>query len=110
MTGGLQAIRARESITLGQHLRASGNGLLTCGFSQPQARAPHLFEQPDRLHDSIKADGGRNRQRLASTIGGSGGNSTRGRGVYALIKLKNSAASTWRTLKRCSAIRMTLSL
>jgi hypothetical protein len=35
-------------------------GLLTNGLSQPQARPPHLFEQPDRLHDAIKADQGRN--------------------------------------------------
>ena len=33
--------------------------LLFCRFSQPQARSPHLFEKPYRLHDPIKADGRR---------------------------------------------------
>jgi hypothetical protein len=28
--------------------------LLIRGFSHPQARSPHLFEQPYRLHDSFK--------------------------------------------------------
>jgi hypothetical protein len=27
---------------------------LTCHFPEPQTRPPHLFEQPDRLHDTIE--------------------------------------------------------
>ena len=43
------------------HLVAAktGIGLLFCRFPKPQARPPHLFEQPNGLHDSIKADGRR---------------------------------------------------
>jgi hypothetical protein len=37
------------------------DGRLRCCFSQPEGRSPHLFEQPYRLHDAIKADGGRSK-------------------------------------------------